>query len=97
MKINYYLKSFPLEALFWLSGIAYLIFFVQADSNFTICPFHNIGITFCPGCGLGRSITLIFQLRFWDSFNTHPLGFVALIILLYRSITLLVIYRKNFF
>jgi hypothetical protein len=96
MRINYFIKIFPFEALVWLLGITYLIFFVHADSHFTICPFNNLGISFCPGCGLGRSITLLFQLRFWDSFNTHPLGLMALIILLYRSITLLVIYRKKF-
>lgn len=89
-----YFKFIGFESLIWIAGLIYLAFFSPIDqTHFTICPLANMGLDFCPGCGLGHSITQLFHGNFVDSFNTHPLGLFALIIILYRIYTLL---KTNF-
>jgi len=78
------------EAFVWFSGLFYLAFFTDPyQSHFTICPLSNMGIDFCPGCGLGHSITLIFRGDFIGSFHAHPLGFFTLIIISFRIFSLI--------
>jgi hypothetical protein len=77
----------PREAVFWITGLMLLPFANTLD-GFSICPFHNLGLTFCPGCGLGKSILYLFQLDFYNSFISHPLGIPALLIILHRIYTL---------
>lgn len=92
-KIYFFLKRgfkiIGLEAFIWIFGLTYLAFFSPLDqTHFTICPLANAGIDFCPGCGLGHSITLFFRGNFIQSFNTHPLGFFALLIISHRIYSL---------
>ena len=44
-----------------------------------LCVFHRLTGWDCPGCGMGRSLALLIQGRWRDSWNMHPLGglFVA--------------------
>jgi hypothetical protein len=88
-------KRIPLEALVWLTGLFFLAVF-NTDSHFSLCPLQNAGLTFCPGCGLGRSISLLFQGQFSASLRTHPLGICALIILSFRIINLTKLYIQNY-
>ena len=78
------IKNYPLEGYIWISALIILAIVNTEASHFTICPFNNLGIHFCPGCGLGRSIHYLFIFNFAESFNAHPLGGTALIIILYR-------------
>jgi hypothetical protein len=83
------LLRFPLEALIWISGLILLVVYSPAEGNhFTICPLYNLGFEHCPGCGLGRSISLFFRGDIIESFQAHPLGIIAVIILTYRIIEL---------
>jgi len=90
-----YIKKFSsflfhnLELIFWISGLIYLALIIPEQNHFTFCPLKNAGLQFCPGCGLGQSISLIFQLKIFESFQVHPLGLLALIIILYRITQLL--------
>lgn len=78
------------EALIWIAGFIFLAFFSTPDqTHFSICPIKNLGFDFCPGCGLGYSIVLLFHGHFLESFNTHPLGFFAVIIIIHRIYKLL--------
>ena len=89
-KVKKYLSIIGFESIVWISGLVYLAFFSPiTQSHFTICPLANMGVDFCPGCGLGHSITLIFHGYFAESFNTHPLGFFAAAIIFYRIFTLI--------
>ncbi|HEY0653225.1 MAG TPA: DUF2752 domain-containing protein, partial [Chryseosolibacter sp.] len=91
-----FLKSLPIEALAWIAGLTALAFIDPTTKNhFTICPLANVGFEFCPGCGLGRSIMFLFNGEFLRSFQTHPLGFFAVIILSYRIFQLLKQYLKS--
>jgi len=89
MKAIYLYRRFNLEAIIWIAGLIFLAFYNPvSDNHFTFCVFNNLGIGFCPGCGLGHSISHIFHLEFYQSFNTHPLGFAALTILIFRIVQL---------
>jgi hypothetical protein len=82
-------RRFNLEAVIWVAGLVFLAVNSPAsDNHFSFCVFKNLGIGFCPGCGLGHSITHIFHLEFYKSFNAHPLGFAALAILIFRIVQL---------
>jgi hypothetical protein len=73
------------EALMWLTALIYLFLINPYEAqHLTFCPYKNIGIEFCPGCGIGKSISLLYHFDFINSFHTHPLGIFALVILVYR-------------
>jgi hypothetical protein len=44
----------------------------------------NLGITWCPGCGLGRAITHVFHGEIKQALGLHWFVFPALAILLFR-------------
>jgi|APFre7841882793_1041355.scaffolds.fasta_scaffold93344_1 hypothetical protein len=89
-KIIAFIRSTNLEAVIWILGLSYLaIFNPIADHHFTICPIKNLGFSFCPGCGLGESISHLFRFELRESFISHPLGIIALPILVYRVIFLI--------
>ncbi len=77
------------EAIIWTSALVFLALSnPSTDNHFTFCLFNNLGIGFCPGCGIGHSISHIFRLEFYESFISHPLGIPAFIILIFRIIQL---------
>ncbi len=89
-KISFNLKMLGFEGAVWTAALVYLAFFFNpADAHFTICPLSNFGFEYCPGCGLGRSIALLFSGNFVESFQTHILGIPAVIILIFRTISIL--------
>ena len=80
-----YLNSVGFEATIWILGLFYLIVVNNpVKSHFSICPLSNLGFDFCPGCGLGNSISYFFKGDFLLSFNSHPLGILAIVILTFR-------------
>ncbi|RYD76854.1 MAG: DUF2752 domain-containing protein [Sphingobacteriales bacterium] len=83
-------KSFPLELFFWVTALVLLATANANEHHFTLCPLANLGYEgWCPGCGLGRSISYIFHGEFTESFSQHWFGFPALLIILYRVYTLI--------
>lgn len=96
-KLKLILKNIEWEGVLWLIGLTYLFFInPYEEPRFTLCPFHNLGIEFCPGCGLGRSISFIYHFDFINSFHTHPLGIIALVLIANRIIILLKRTKNNF-
>jgi hypothetical protein len=47
-----------------------------------------MGITWCPGCGLGHSIAFLLHGDIKNSFHAHWIGVPALIIIVYRIVVL---------
>jgi hypothetical protein len=83
------IRSIPFEGLIWISALLFLaVINIDSNNHFTVCPLSNLGLEFCPGCGLGKSIHFLFHLEIVKSFNTHPLGVFALTILLHRIYSL---------
>lgn len=77
------------ELAFWIFAMIALAFMSPTNDHSTLCPLSNLGIGFCPGCGLGHSISWLFHGNIKESFNAHPIGWIAVIIVSYRTYTLL--------
>jgi hypothetical protein len=81
--------SIDLEMIIWISGLVFLALYNPATStDFTVCPFRLLGIHWCPGCGLGHSVSYLLHGNVLRSWQCHPLGMPALGILLMRIVTL---------
>ncbi len=91
-----WLKSFPIEAVIWTVALLVLALSDPAGTHIAICPLQRLGVDFCPGCGLGRSVTLLFHGEVTRSFAAHPLGIFAVIVLSLRVVTLLKLYYKSY-
>ncbi|PKO98385.1 MAG: hypothetical protein CVU14_08315 [Bacteroidetes bacterium HGW-Bacteroidetes-9] len=83
-----------LEAFVWIAALLLLGFMSPTDAHASLCPIHASGLGFCPGCGLGHSISWLFRGEFVHSFNAHPLGIAAVVILVWRIIA---IFKKPVF
>jgi hypothetical protein len=79
-----YLKSFPLELVFWTTALVLLASSDPHVYHFTLCPLASLGITWCPGCGLGRSIASLFHGDVSASFARHWFGIPALLLIAHR-------------
>ena len=75
----------PIEGLFWVFALILLFMFEPASgSHVTICPLKLSGFEHCPGCGIGRSISLAMQGDLRGSFEYHMMGIPGLLIIGYR-------------
>ena len=89
-KIKYKFRKAHFEAYFWIIAILFLAFTnPEGESHFTLCLFKNLGLPFCPGCGLGHSIAYLFKGEWIASWQAHPLGSMAIVILIIRAYTIL--------
>ena len=78
------------ELTFLLGGLlALAICNPTAATPFSLCPLKAMGITWCPGCGLGHSISFLFHGDVVSSLHAHWFGIPSVCIILYR-ITILV-------
>ena len=78
------------EALIWIAAMAILAISNPAIHHYSLCPLDNLGISYCPGCGLGRSIAYFFRLDFMSSFLSNPLGIPAVFLFVHRSVNILI-------
>ncbi|MDP3444674.1 MAG: DUF2752 domain-containing protein [Ignavibacteria bacterium] len=81
---------FNLEAFIWLMSLILLAFMNPENTQATFCVWHYVGFDSCLGCGLGHSISAAFHGHWVQSFEFHPLGIFAIIVLLFRAISLFV-------
>jgi hypothetical protein len=73
------------ELAFWIAGLVSLAITDPTNqSHFSLCPLKMLGLTWCPGCGLGHSISFLFHGDVKSSLHAHWLGIPALIVILYR-------------
>jgi hypothetical protein len=79
------INKLGIDTVVWTAGLAGLTLVdPYITQSFTICPFHNLGLPFCPGCGLGRSIAFLYHGDLVESFQAHPLGIIVFAFLVYR-------------
>lgn len=76
------------ELAFWLLALAYLAWTDPAQPHVSLCLFDRLGFTFCPGCGLGRSIAYLLDGNLAAAWDTHILGVFALPVIIFRIIQL---------
>jgi hypothetical protein len=85
------IRRIGVEPIVWLGGLFVLCLLdPSGEPHYRICPFALAGIDWCPGCGLGRSISLLFRGEFAASLHSHWFGLPAAAILLHRSCSLAV-------
>jgi len=82
----------PLELVFWMAAFLFMAMAKPAERHeglhFTFCPLANLGMSWCPGCGLGRAVTHLFHGNLRESIHYHWLGIPAVLIISYRIVTL---------
>ncbi len=91
-------NMFPWEALVWIGG---LVVISLPDPtivrSWSLCVFDLLGITFCPGCGLGHAVAFLVRGELELSLASHPLAIPVVIVLLGRALYLFMIYFRPAF
>ncbi len=80
------------ELLFWITALVLLASAASPDAadhdHLRVCPLANMGFSWCPGCGIGRSLVHLLHGNFQESIKMHWFGIPAMLILLNRIFTL---------
>ena len=89
-RIGNFIRIFPLELVFWIGALIGILFIdPYGAQHFTLCPLENLGFHWCPGCGLGRSMSLLARGEIQASWSMHPLAMLAFGVILHRIWTLI--------
>lgn len=87
--LKYQFKTAHLEGFFWMAALLALALHSPLDEGHaSLCLAKNLNIGFCPGCGLGTSVSWLFRGHLSQSFMSHPLGIPAVVILIHRIWTI---------
>jgi hypothetical protein len=84
-----YLAVIGPEPWIWTASLVWLAWTDPASMHFTFCPLANIGIGWCPGCGLGHAVSYALHGEFIQSLHEHVLGIPAVVVLTFRITTLI--------
>jgi hypothetical protein len=89
-EITRWIKQLPLELIFWMGSLI-AIYFINPYSgdHMSLCPLDQLGFDWCPGCGLGRSMSLLLKGDFQESWSMHPLAMFAYLVIFSRIWTLI--------
>lgn len=78
-----------IELIFWVAAIIALAVTNPAhEGHFALCVFKLLGISWCPGCGIGHAISWLLHGNVTQSFKAHWLGIPALAVIIYRVYSL---------
>lgn len=77
-----------------LAGMLIMAATIDPESASLFCPIDWAGIENCPGEGIGRSMSSAMRGDFYRSFELHPAGIPAVLILMTRVGTILNRNRK---
>jgi hypothetical protein len=72
-----------LELIFWTIVII-VLFFLPETPGPSLCVFKAVGFDHCPGCGIGMSIHHALHLNLSQSWEDHPMGILAVLIIFMR-------------
>ncbi|TXF90126.1 DUF2752 domain-containing protein [Neolewinella aurantiaca] len=75
------------EILFWSAALLALALNSPEVKGQSLCFFRFAGLSHCPGCGLGTSISHLFRGHLAASFAAHPFGVPVSGVLLFHLIT----------
>jgi hypothetical protein len=77
------------EATLWLVGLAAVaIADPTAPALIDLCPLKALGVSFCPGCGLGHAMGYLARGEWMLALRTHPLAPAVAAVLLHRIASL---------
>jgi len=83
------------EIIFWMISLLALAVADPAGKHYKICILNLAGISWCPGCGIGHSISYLLHGNPAASLDAHWLGIPALIIIMERIFSIL--YQNYYF
>ena len=82
-------RRVPIEAVVWTAGLVALACAnPEAEGLVETCLSKVFWETPCPGCGLGHAVAYLFRGELALSFQTHPLGPLAAVMLTGRVVRL---------
>ena len=80
-----WLSRFPAELILWLTALLLLaaarLDGLHGSPHFSLCPLAAAGLSWCPGCGLGRAVTQAMHGNFRESLQLHLMGIPAILII----------------
>ncbi|NUN71414.1 MAG: DUF2752 domain-containing protein [Bacteroidetes bacterium] len=79
------LTGSAVELMIWAAAFIYLAAIDPYHPPASFCPSVLAGLGTCPGCGLGRSVSLLLHGEITASYHAHAAGIPAAVILFYRS------------
>ncbi|PZX56906.1 uncharacterized protein DUF2752 [Algoriphagus ratkowskyi] len=83
--VSRWISNLPLELIFWIGSlVAVVLLDSQGGTHLSLCPLSQLGFEWCPGCGLGRSMSLLVRGDFQASWDMHPLASLAYVVIIYR-------------
>jgi hypothetical protein len=80
----------------WATALTLLYFLHPAENAMSFCLLSHLGISICPGCGIGHAIHYALHFQFRESFHAHLLGIPATIGIAYLSIKPFLITNKMY-
>lgn len=84
-----------LELLFWVTALIVLFFLPVEKTATSLCLFSLLGVGSCPGCGLGHAIYYALHLHPVQSFQYHPIGIFAVLVIFMRIRQLIHLKKTN--
>lgn len=90
LKKNFFLHF---EWIVLSTGLLLMALLDPFSSSASYCILDRLGFSFCPGCGLGKSIAHTFRGDFLASLEAHPAGIFAIFIISGRIIS---IFHRNY-
>tara|TARA_R100001143_G_scaffold63603_2_gene73712 strand:- start:50811 stop:51152 length:342 start_codon:yes stop_codon:yes gene_type:complete len=89
LKKNFFLHF---EWIVLLSGLLLMAFLDPFSNAPSYCILDRLGLNFCPGCGLGKSIAHTFRGDLHASMQAHPAGIFAILVIFGRVLS---IFHRN--
>lgn len=93
MKMHRYFPKINIELVAWVAGLIYLAIIHPGEHLPNFCLAKIVGLSGCPGCGLGASISHLFHGEWQESWESHKLGAVVLFALVLRIIQLIKLFH----
>ena len=79
------IAHFPREIWVWILALGALAWIdPSAPALVELCLLKAAGITWCPGCGLGHAIAFLLEGQWSRSWDAHPLGGPALLVIMHH-------------
>ncbi len=95
MTIQRLLKKYFFLHFEWIALMTGLVLMALLDplsQAESICPAKRLDLSYCPGCGLGKSISYFFRGELMNSIQSHPAGILAVMVIPARIVK---IFHRN--
>ena len=83
-KLRHRLQTIPVELIVWIVSVLAIFTINPYSDSLSLCPLDNLGLHWCPGCGLGRAMNLLARGEFLASWKMHPLASFAYGVIFHR-------------